>query len=183
MLIQLITQHPEAIVTIVRNTPTWVWGLLATLLALGASQLRDRTASLARVSLMPVGMTVFSAWGTLTAFGNSPLLVQALAVWALAAGLAFALVATSGRSNARYDAATRTYAIAGSVLPLLLIAGIFSVKYVVGVELAMAPRLMQDPQYALTVAGLYGAFTGIFIGRASRLWRLALRPAAITAAA
>jgi hypothetical protein len=79
--------------------------------------------------------------------------------------------------QARYDAATRTYAIAGSVVPLLLIAGIFSVKYVVGVELAMAPRLMRDPQYALTVAGLYGAFTGIFIGRAARLWRLALRPA------
>ena len=63
-----------------------------------------------------------------------------------------------------------------------LIAGIFLVKYVVGVELAMAPRLMQDTQYALTVAGLYGAFTGIFVGRAARLWRLALRgPAPVLA--
>ena len=182
MLIQLVAQHPEAIVTIVRNTPAWVWGLLAALLALGASQLRDRTASLARVSLLPLGMTLFSAWGTLGAFGRSTLLAQALAVWAVAAGLAFVSLAF-GRSNARYDAATRSYAIAGSVLPLLLIAGVFSVKYVVGVELAMAPRLMQDPHYALTVAGLYGAFTGIFIGRAARLWRLALRPAAVPAAA
>jgi len=182
MLIQLLAQHPEAIVQVVRNTPVWVWGLLATLLALGASQLRDRTAGLARVSLMPVGMTLFSAWGTYSALASSPLLGQALAAWVLAAGLLFALVAR-GRSNARYDAATRTYAIAGSALPLLLVAGIFSVKYVVGVDLAMAPRLIQDPLYALTVAGLYGAFTGIFIGRAARLWRLALRPATVPAAA
>ena len=32
--------------------------------------------------------------------------------------------------------------------------------------------------YVLTVAALYGAFTGVFVGRASRLWRLSLRPAA-----
>jgi hypothetical protein len=42
----------------------------------------------------------------------------------------------------------------------------------------MAPRLIQGMQYALVVAALYGAFTGVFVGRASRLWRLALRPAA-----
>ena len=66
----------------------------------------------------------------------------------------------------------------GVFVPLLLIVGIFMVKYVVGVELAMAPRLAHDAQYALVVATLYGAFTGVFVGRAARLWRLALRPAA-----
>jgi hypothetical protein len=60
---------------------------------------------------------------------------------------------------------------------MLLIVGVFLVKYVVGVEFAVAPRLMRDTQYALGVAAIYGAFTGIFLGRAARLWRLALRPA------
>ena len=55
--------------------------------------------------------------------------------------------------------------------------GIFLVKYVVGVDLAMAPQLVQEAPYVLTVAALYGAFTGIFVGRASRLWRLWLRRA------
>lgn len=176
MLIQLVSHHPEALGPIVRNTPAWVWGLLAALIALGASQLRDRSASLARVSLLPVSMTIFSAWGTVAALGSSPLFGQALGVWIAAALALFALVAP-GRAAARYDAASRSYALPGSVVPLLLIVGIFLVKYVVGVELAMAPRLMQDTQYALTVAGLYGAFTGIFVGRAARLWRLALRGA------
>lgn len=182
MLIQLLTHHPEAIGPIVQQTPRWVWGLLAALAALGASQLRARQASLARVSLLPLAMTVFSLWGTLAAFGRSPVLAQALGVWIVAAGLLYALVAPT-RPGASYDPRTRTYAIAGSAMPLALITGIFLVKYGVGVELAMAPQLMRDPQYALTVAGLYGAFTGIFIGRSARLWKLALRAPAIAATA
>ncbi|MDB5861865.1 MAG: putative rane protein [Ramlibacter sp.] len=182
MLIQLVAHHPEALGTIVRRTPIWVWGLLAVLTALGASQLRARTAGLVRVSLMPLGMTLFSIWGTVTAFGASPLLAQALAVWIAAAVVVFALVVRT-QANARYDAASRTYAIPGSVIPLALIAGIFMVKYTVGVELAMAPQLLRDTQYALTVAALYGAFTGMFVGRAARLWRLAYRAPATLAAA
>jgi hypothetical protein len=182
MLIQLLSQHPEAIVTVVRNTPLWVGGLLAALLALGFSQVRDREVSLVRMSLTPVGMTVFSLWGTISAFGNSPLVLEAMVVWFAAAIAAFALV-IPGRPTASYDAATRTYQLPGSLVPLALIAGIFIVKYVVGVDLAMAPRLMQDSPYALTVAALYGAFTGLFVGRAARLWRLALRSPAASAVA
>jgi hypothetical protein len=174
MLIQFVADHPEAVGPILRQTPVWVWGLLAGLLALGLSQMRDRTASLLRVSLLPIGMTVFSAWGTVSAFGASPLLGQALAVWAAATLLLLALVGP-GRAAAQYDAATRSYALPGSKVPLALIAGIFLVKYTVGVELTMAPRLLHDTQYVLTVAALYGCFTGIFVGRAVRLWRLALR--------
>ena len=176
MLLQLLAQHPEAIVPILRHTPTWVWGLLAGLVALGATQLRDRSASLTRVSLLPVSMTLFSAWGTFTALGSTSLPGNAIAAWLLAAGVMFALLAP-GRSDAQFDPVRRSYALRGSVVPLLLVIGIFLVKYVVGVDLAMTPRLMQDNEYALAVAGLYGAFTGIFLGRAFRLWRLALWPA------
>lgn len=177
MLLQLVVHHPEAIGPILRHTPTWVWGLLAGLLALGISQLRDRTAGLARVSLLPVAMTILSVWGTFSALGGSPHLTGATAAWLIAAALAFALLAP-GRSSAQFHPVRRSYRVPGSAVPLLLIIGIFMVKYVVGVELAMAPQLMRDTQYALTVAALYGAFSGIFLGRAARLWRMALRPAA-----
>ncbi len=174
MLIQLLTQHPEALGPIVQNTPKWVWGLFAALLALGISQLRPRKAGLARVSATPLAMTALSIWGVLGAFGGSPLLAQALGVWIVCAGLVFAAVGTF-QTKASYDPVSRTYALPGSVLPLALILGIFLVKYFVGVELAMAPQLLRDPQYALTVAAVYGALTGMFVGRASLLWRLALR--------
>lgn len=177
MVLQLLANHPEAFVQILRNTPVWVWGLLAGLLVLGISQLRDRTAGLLRVSMLPVVMTLFSVSGTVSALGGTPQRALSIAAWLIAAVLAFAL-ATRGRHAAHYDPARRLYVLPGSAVPLLLIVGIFLVKYGVGVDLAMAPQLVQDTSYALCVAALYGAFTGVFVGRAARLWRLALRPVA-----
>jgi NADH:ubiquinone oxidoreductase subunit 6 (subunit J) len=174
MLLQLVANHPQAVVPILRGTPLWVWGLLASLLTLGLSQLRDRTASLARVSLLPLVMTTLSVSGTFSALGRSPHLAMAILVWLVAAALAFALL-SRGRPAGHYDAARRLYVLPGSVIPLLLIVGIFLVKYVVGVDLAMEPQLVQNTPYVLCVAALYGAFTGFFVGRASRLWRLPLR--------
>lgn len=176
MLLQLVANHPEALIQILRHTPLWVWGLLAGLLALGISQLRDRTASLVRVSLLPLAMTIFSVSGTFSALGGTPHRAMSIVAWLIAAALAFALLAR-GRNTAQYDPARRLYLLPGSVVPLLLILGIFLVKYVVGVDLAMEPQLVRETPYVLCVAALYGAFTGIFVGRASRLWRLWLRPA------
>jgi len=182
MLIQLLSNHPEAVVQIVKQTPLWVGGLLAALLALGTSQLRYRTASLVRITVMPVAMTAFSLWGTFTAFGSSPMFTEVLIAWAAVAAVTLALIAP-GRTNATYDGGTRTYAIPGSWVPLALILGIFMTKYVVGVELAMQPQLARDGQFTLVVGMLYGAFSGIFTGRAARLWRLAARPSAAAVAA
>lgn len=176
MLLQLLAHHPEAVVPVLRQTPLWVWGLLVALLALGASQLRERSASLARVSLMPLAMTLFSVSGTVSAFGATPHLALAVSAWLIAAVLAFALVARGRADGARYDPARRLYRLPGSAVPLGLIVGIFLVKYVVGVDLTMAPQLVRDTPYVLCVAALYGAFTGVFMGRAARLWRLAVRP-------
>jgi len=183
MLLQLLANHPEAVVPVLRQTPLWVWGLLVAFLALGISQLRDRTASLARVSLMPFAMTLFSVSGTFSAFGATPHLAMVISAWLIAAALAFALVARGRADGAQYDPARRLYRLPGSAVPLLLIVGIFLVKYVVGVDLVMAPQLVRDTQYVLCVAALYGAFTGVFIGRASRLWRLSMRPAVAHASA
>lgn len=182
MLIQLLTERPQAIVDILAGTPAWVWALLAGLVALGLSQLRDRTASMARVSVMPVAMTLFSLSGTLTDLRGSPLLPQALAAWATAACVLVLLVAP-GRTTARYDAATRSFALPGSVVPLALILAIFLMKYAAGIELRLRPDLVQDRASMLAMAGAYGALSGMFVGRAARLWRLAFRRAAATPAA
>ncbi len=81
MLFQLITTHPESIGAILKNTPVWVGGLFLGLLGLGFSQARARTASLLRVSIMPVTMTGFSIWGMTAAFGQSTQFVQTLLAW------------------------------------------------------------------------------------------------------
>jgi hypothetical protein len=182
MLLQLLVNHPEAIGQILKQTPTWVWGMLTGLIVLGASQMRDRTQSLVRVSIMPVAMTAFSAWGMVSGFGASPQLPLLIGAWICTAAVVGAIV-SRGDSGARYDAATRSYALPGSFVPLLLIAGIFLTKYAVGVELAMQPFVVRDVSFALPVATLYGVFNGLFAGRAARLWKLAHRASPVVATA
>lgn len=175
MLLQLLTQHPQALGQVISRTPTWVWGLLAALLALGFSQLFQRRASLVRVSVMPVAMTLFSLYGMVSAFGTSPQRLTAMGLWLTAAAATAGLDLwwrMAAPTGTRFDATTRSFALPGSAVPLALIVGIFLVKYVVGIEVAMQPTLPQDSSFAISVALLYGAFNGVFVARAVRLWRL-----------
>jgi uncharacterized membrane protein len=169
-------QGPFMIARILSNTPLWVWGLLAALLALGFSQTRSRTAGIPRLVLMPLGLGAFSLWGTLSAFGAS---ATVLGSW-FAATVLLLLVVTQIRMPAgvRYDRDTRLFALPGSWVPMLLILGIFITKYAVGVSLAMQPDLKANGNFVLAITTLYGVFSGIFAGRTVRLLRLALRPAA-----
>lgn len=186
MIIDLLIHHPEALGTVLQKTPTWVWGLLAGLVALGASQLVARTASLTRVAVMPVAMTLFSVYGLVSAFGSSGQVPGALAAWlaaaAIVATLTLALMPATP-AGTRYLAASRSFHIPGSPLPLLLILGIFLTKYLVGIEMAMQPSLAHDATFDLEIAALYGVFNGLFIARSARLWRMALAPQAVTTAA
>jgi uncharacterized membrane protein len=162
---------------ILGNTPLWVWGLFVALLAVGLSQTRDRSVGIARIAALPVAMTAFSLWGTVSAFGAAagPLLAWAIA----AAALLLAVLRQPLPASVSYDAQSRQFQLPGSWAPMALILGIFLVKYGVGVTLAMQPQLVGDPSFALGIATLNGVFSGLFAGRAGRLLRLAVRPAVL----
>lgn len=187
MLLQLLVHQPRMLGQIVQNTPYWVWGLLAGLLWLGASQLFERTAGLRRVMLMPLAMTGLSVYGLVSAFGGSGRVGAAVLAWLAAAAMVTALALwfrPTAPSGTRYAAPSRSFRLPGSPIPLVLILGIFLTKYFVGVELAMQPALAQDGLLALQIAALYGVFNGLFAARALRLLRLARQgtPFAATAA-
>jgi len=176
MLIQMLVNQPQMLGTVLKGTTVWVWGLLSALIALGLSQLRTRTASLARITVVPAVMTTLSLLGTVSTFRGSPLLGPVLLAWLAAAAASLSITGSmAAPAGTRYDAASRTFRQPGSWVPMLLILGIFLTKYVGGVDLAMQPGLARDAQYTLTTAVLYGLFSGIFIGRAARLWRMAYR--------
>jgi hypothetical protein len=167
MLIQMLVHQPQMLGPVLKSTPLWVWGLLAALTALGLSQARTRSASLARIALTPVAMIALSLWGSVSAFGSSPLLgsVALALAWLTAAAAALVAVAPfAALAGTRYDPATRSFTLPGSWIPMLLILGVFLTKYVVGVELAMQPGLAHDGSYALAVSTIYGAFSGLFAG-------------------
>lgn len=176
MLLQLVIQEPGAAGAILGRTPGWVWGLLAALLWLGASQLRPRTAGLWRTALMPLALTSLSVHGLVAAFGSAGHAAMALVTWAAVAGATTALalrLRPCAATGTAYEARARRFQIPGSPLPLALILGVFLTRYLVGVELALQPALAREPGFALQIGVLYGAFTGIVMARLVRLWQLA----------
>jgi hypothetical protein len=155
------------------HTPKWVFVLFATLVWLGAKQLFANSVGLGRVTVMPIVMTGLSIFGVTSAFGDSP---TALLAWAATALVALTLVLQRGLpASTRYAPASRTFHLAGSAVPLALMMGIFFTKYAVGATLAMHPEIRHDAAFALAVPLVYGVFSGIFAGRAIRLWKLAIR--------
>lgn len=184
LLTELLAKHPEAVSGIARQTPVWVWGLLAGLTALGLSATRDRSLHIGRIVLMPLIMGALALWGVQSAFGASGRLAELLALW----GACYATLLIVGTrmappAGARYDAATHSFALPGSWVPLVLILSVFLMKYGIGVQLAMAPELPRDAGFAFTVTALYGLLSGLFAARTLRVLRLAYPTRAPLAAA
>lgn len=168
------------ILTIVQHTPLWVWGLLAGLVALGLVQTRDRAMTLPRILLMPAVMLALSLAGVVGAFGGRPL---ALGAWMVGLGLALLLGGRAVRSRgAGWSEVARRVQVPGSWLPLALIVGLFAIKYLVGVALAIAPRLAGEAAFAGGCSLVYGLFSGLFLARAIALWALVPRKLGTAAA-
>jgi hypothetical protein len=161
------------LIQILQHTPKWVFVLFAALLWLGLGQMRTRTVRFKRIALQAIGLTAFSLWGVASAFSDVPL---ALLVWLAGSGAMFAVVMRRPVPHGtRYDSWQQRFTLPGSALPLLLIMGLFFIKYAVGVALAQQPALARELTFALACSALYGAFCGVFAARAARLWRWALR--------
>jgi hypothetical protein len=174
LLTRLLIEHPEALPTIVRSTPAWVGGLFLFLLALGLSSLRTRQVPRARLVLLPLAMGGLALWGVCAAFGASGELPALLGVWLLCAALTlFIARARRAPRGTRYEPASARFTLPGSGVPMALILAAFLMKYGIGVQLAMEPRLAHELGFALVVSALYGALSGLFAARTLRVLRLA----------
>jgi hypothetical protein len=157
-------------IAILQHTPAWVWGLLAALMVLGLSQARPREVTLLRVTLLPLVLLALSLGGVLSAFGPS---VFALGSWAAGVAAALALCPNAvALRGAAWSPGTALLHVPGSWLPLVLILGLFTLKYGAGVGLAMQPGLAADAPFAGLCSLAYGSFSGLFLARALRLRRL-----------
>jgi hypothetical protein len=175
MLLQILIHQPQQLAIIASKTPSWVWGLLAALLLLGASQMKARRLPRARVAVTPLTMTLFSLLGMLSAFRASGQVGIAMALWLVACAIGMAgllWLAPSAPAGTRYDPASKTFHLPGSAIPMILIIGVFLTKYIAGIEQAMQPGLAHDAGYVWSLASLYGLLSGAFLARGWRLWRL-----------
>lgn len=156
---------------IITHTPVWVWILLVALIALGISQTRDRDVSLKRITILPLAMIAFSASNILQNASSHPSLIQA---WLAACMIAtFAVMQIKLNEKTHFHANTGKLTVAGSWVPMVLILTIFIGKYAVAIYSAMSPDTVQNTGFAISTSMFFGALSGIFLGRAARLWRFA----------
>lgn len=169
MLTQILMQ-------ILRGTPIWVFVLFLGLIVLGYLQSKPRDLPPARVAILPLALGVFSLTRVLSAFGLAPL---GLVAWA--AGTAAALLlnrALKQPAGARWSAATGTFHVPGSWVPLALMMAVFFARYALAVSLVMTPGLVHSAGFTTAASFGFGLLSGIFLARA--LWVWLQRPARAT---
>ncbi len=161
---------------ILQHTPVWVWLLLAALVALGLTQIRARQMTLRRATLLPLIMLALSLFGVLSTFGGHALPLLAWATGAaVSASTARALGAWRG---ATWSAHAARFDVPGSWLPMALILILFSIKFGVGVNLALHPGLKDVATFSAAASLAYGFFSGLFLARAIAFWSLMRGPSA-----
>ena len=159
---------------ILKNTPIWVWIVLALLLWLGVQGLKPRAVALPRIFITPA---VFITWGlvALALRSSPPILLD----WALTAacgiGLALATVRLEGL---RVDHERSLVHLPGSILPFVRNLVIFGAKYVLAVAIAIHPE--QRGTLVFWDVGISGLSAGYFVGWLVR-FLLAYRRAAAVA--
>jgi hypothetical protein len=166
---------------ILTHTPTAVWAVLAGLVLLGLRQTRAQTLSPARVWLVPVVVGAASLAGALRGFAGAGELFTS-ACWAAGAALGF--VANRSLGLPRHVSANPdgSFTIVGSIAPLLLFIGVFMVRYVVNVALAIQPSLSGNPAAAAVAAVAYGLTAGLLAARSRKIWSTRANLAAAVAA-
>jgi hypothetical protein len=156
---------------IIRHTPLWVWLLLSALLALGASQLRQRRVAPARLLALPAALLALGLWSTASSFA-APLLP--LLAW----GVALAAGALLGRrlpppAGTTWDGARLR--LPGSAIPLAVISVIFLLRYVGSIALVLHPAWRAANAVALPMAAAFGLIAGVLLGRSLGLLALTRR--------
>jgi hypothetical protein len=158
-----------SILDILSHTPLAVWIALGVLVLVGLRQTRTQRMSAGRVWLIPVVVGVASLAGALRGFAGAGEWLTG-ACWAIGATLGFL-------SNRSLDLPRRvsanadgSFTIGGSIAPLLLFVGVFMVRYVVNVALAVAPALAHNPAAAAAAAIAYGLTAGLLAARSRKIW-------------
>lgn len=155
--------------TALAHTPAWVFCLFLTLLFLGMRQRRDRTASLARLLALPAVLIGLSLVGIVSSFGLSPVPGTA---WIGGLLLGTAAFARRARSSLAYRG-DGSFEVRGSTWPLVLMMGIFALRYVVAYLDATDSATALRPGFQVGTGFALGLMGGVLASRAAAAWWLA----------
>ncbi|WP_312518962.1 DUF6622 family protein [Massilia sp.] len=150
---------------ILTHTPVHVWAILAGLIALGVSAMRDREMTPRRLAILPLAIVVLSLSDIGNKFGFGAL---SLGAWAMGCIAAVMLTMRFARSRIAASNTPGRVRVGGSVAPLAIMMAVFCTKYATAVMLALRPELAGAAQAVLGVCAVSGLFNGVLLGRMMR---------------
>ena len=152
--------NQPSLIDIITHTPLWVWPLLAYTLYTGWRMTRDRTIARWRVFIMPAIAVTFAVVNLMTG-GNT---LAELAGFAVGTGTGY-VIARARPARMLEDG---RLALAGDWLPVILLIGIFSVKYAQGVALAIDRALATNTLFLFASAAAPALLAAVLLVRSLR---------------
>jgi hypothetical protein len=169
------------LIAIVSHTPIWVWAVFAGLVLLGLRQTRTQDIPATRVWIVPALVGGASLLGALRGFGGAGEWLTGTA-WLAGGLLGFAANRSLDLPRRVSANADGSFRVGGSIAPLLIFVGVFTLRYVVNVALAVRPTLSNSPTAAVIVALAYGLTAGLLVARSRKIWATRRAPDALLAA-
>lgn len=147
--------------SILAETPLYVWPLFLLLLWGGIKTLKTHRVSWKEIAVMPIVMLL---WSFYAMYGR-------LSIWALAiaAGIALGRL-TIRRLILQFDRKRNLLQVSGDVWPLILSMTIFSLRYGIGVFDALHPE-SSDGFIRLAAELAATVVSGMFLGRLAGYWK------------
>jgi hypothetical protein len=166
---RIAKRHPFRESTMLSHIPLWVPAILLALLLLGYRLSRTRRVAPSQVVTLALAMLLLSLYGVVAAFGAGP---EPLLSWALgiAAALALGVRAFGPRG---LDWVAGAVQVPGSWLPLGLMLGIFTGKFILGFATGIGSPIVATPWFIASASLVFGLLSGGFVARALAVHRFA----------
>ncbi|NRN28587.1 DUF6622 family protein [Photorhabdus heterorhabditis] len=150
-------------VTIIKDTPIWVWILLVFLVMRGIKALSDREMRIERIFLLP---TVFLIWGahsiiTETHFPDLSLIMMGIG---LVFGITIGWILWRSQPRLREKPGSTLIIRSGTPLTLIVIIITFISKFIMTALLSLSPMLLHLLYYNLLFGLVSGLLDGVFWG-------------------
>lgn len=152
-----------SILTILKDTPLWVWILFAFLIKRGVNALYDRKMRIERLFFLPILFFIWGGYNVLneTVFTNVALLMFILGI--LAGGIV-GWVLWKNQPRLRKGSDSGFIIRSGTPLTLILILVVFIVKFIISAMSGVNPALLHSFNFNLMFGFISGLSDGVFWG-------------------
>lgn len=153
----------NTLVEVLKETPWWVYLILAACLKIGLSALQPKVVSIVKLGILPIFFTGLALHTLIISFQ-----ITTLSILILGGGIFIGFlvgVLLTFDHHYKVDHKNLLILIPGNWTTLILILVIFSSKYYSGYMLSANPQIVHNFNFMLIMLSLTGICTGLFIGR------------------